>query len=163
MGKRGASPIPALREIKGTAGKGTYIEQPAPVAVYEAGDCPMPSDDLDERAREQWLSVCHVLHRAGVLNESDRVAFTQYCLAYSNWSRLQRTFNEMAAADPVTHGVLVQGLHSMVKNPLYRELQIASKELMALAQQFGLTPASRGRMYVEEKGAGNANQKYFGT
>lgn len=161
MGKRGAASLPALRAIKGT--NRPHRKEPK-TPELKLSLCPKPPAYLDAYAVEEWERVAPGLWQAGLLYQEDSFAFGNYCASFSIYRSCCEAFNRMREADTMTNGVLIQGLHGPVKNPLLREMQSTARECLLFAAQFGLTPTTRARLTLEAEApapAQNNNRKYF--
>jgi P27 family predicted phage terminase small subunit len=109
-------------------------------------DPPEPPEFLSAAERAEWERVAPELWRLGVLTELDISTFAVYCWAAATWATAVKALNEVAARDPVMHGLLVKGADGPTTNPLIRVARQASETMLEVAAQFGMTPAARARI-----------------
>ena len=86
----------------------------------------------------------------GVLTEVDMAAFAGYCQAYSRWREAEEFITQ--------HGTIVKtpsGYWQQV--PQVSIAQTYLKIMNRLAEQFGLTPASRSRIIADAGGKDTAD------
>ena len=101
---------------------------------------------LDVEARKEWKRLAKVLVRIRVLTEADGMVLANLCQAWSTMAKAQGKLSET--------GLLLKTPSGYVQaSPL---LVIVNKNIEAvtkLSREFGLTPASRGRLEVEPEPA----------
>ena len=143
---RGRKPKPtALKALAGFPGKRAVNHAepkfPAPAEV------PPPPNFLNKRAKAEWTRVAGELLAAGILTTIDTAALASYC---SWWALFAQ------ASEELENSGLVQTADSGYESPsawvsLKKQ---ASEQMHKFMTEFGLTPASRGRIKVmppEEK------------
>ena len=84
------------------------------------------------------------LLRLGLLTVADVQPFAAYCLAYDRWATAETAVAVLAAADPVTRGLMLttsNGNH--VQNPLVWRRQHRGARDAQVCVQLGMTPVSR--------------------
>lgn len=102
----------------------------------------MPSY-LPAQAKTAWKQIVPKLAEVGMLDTVDGPALEALCV---NVGLMRRAAAEMASA-PST----VAGSHGNVKrNPLFDEFQIAQAEVRKWYERFGLDPATRTRLGMQE-------------
>lgn len=140
MGARGPLPKPtALRRLEGNPGKRPLNRrEPRPRPV--APKCPAW---LLPEARREWRRVRPELERLGLLTVVDGVALAGYCQSYARWREAEAAIDEHGATFTTDTGYV--GVRPEVAIA-QRSLQM----LRAFCAEFGLTPASRGRMTLPE-------------
>jgi P27 family predicted phage terminase small subunit len=92
-------------------------------------------------AKAEWRRVVPELLRLGVLAAIDRAALAAYCEAWARWCECEAVIGREGATVPGHRGVLR-------KHPLLPALHAYAAMVKAFGQEFGLTPASRGRLSV---------------
>jgi P27 family predicted phage terminase small subunit len=153
----GPAPKPtALKLAEGNPGKRAINhKEPKP----ETGEPSMPKG-LSLSARREWKSIVPELMKLGVLTVVDGKALAAYCEAFAMWEMARKEIREngltfkvtaitkIKQADGTTRDeVLVLGIK---RNPA---VAIAFESLRAMKSyltEFGLTPASRSRLSVEQ-------------
>jgi P27 family predicted phage terminase small subunit len=158
---RGRKPEPTkLKIIKGNPGK-RKLNRDEP-QVSGVPECPK---GLNKAARAEWDRVVPELARIGVLGRIDSSGIAAYCQAYSRWLQAEKEID--------THGITFQTHYTdnegnvlpgdIKKNPAVTVANDAMKLMRAFASEYGLTPASRGRIHAkpedEEK---DQAANYFG-
>jgi len=97
---------------------------------------------VGEFGLQEWRRVSPLLTAAHLLSPADVPALMQYCAAFDRWRRAEA---ELAAAG--SGALTVETDRGGVKpNPLLRISRDAARDCLALAREFGLTPASRARL-----------------
>lgn len=143
MGRRGPPPDPTVIKIKkGNPGK-RPLNTKEPQPTIEAPECP---DFLDETAKVEWKRIVPILIEHEVLSRMDLAALAAYCQSYSRW--------QAAEAD------LKDGSHYKSKGREYPKaaLKISLDERRMMHKfltEFGLTPASRTRVQIENEKPGD--------
>ncbi|MGM9938024.1 MAG: phage terminase small subunit P27 family [Candidatus Ornithomonoglobus sp.] len=139
MAQRGRKPKPtALKELEGNPGKRQLnMNEPKPLA--KAPTCPKW---LEDEAKKEWKRLAKKMEQLGVLTEVDMAAFAGYCQAYARWKAAEEFISK--------HGAIVKtpsGYWQQV--PQVSIAQQYLKDMQKLAEQFGLTPASRSRIIAD--------------
>ncbi|MEQ1709461.1 MAG: phage terminase small subunit P27 family [Terricaulis sp.] len=136
-----ASPKPKPAALKLLNGRGNGTDsggrKVAPGPAF-ARLPPQAPAFLDGPALEEWNRVVPELQRLQLLKPGDGPTLVAYCLA---WGRLVGA-QEIIAAE----GLLSFNSQGRVKHPAVVVVEAASKELRALAAEFGLTPSSEQRL-----------------
>lgn len=113
---------------------------------------------LDERAQLEWRRIVDILDEAGVLASSDMGLLADYCsahslavratIAYQEDGLMQEKKFEKMMKDPKVGNsahLSVGKLHPMIK-----VAQEARQQAMRLGIEFGLSPAARSRISVDD-------------
>lgn len=128
-----------LKVLEGNPGKRPINkDEPKPIPV--APKCPA---HLDPVARKEWRRISANLEPLGLLTQIDMAALAAYCQVYSRWVEAENQIRK--------HGMLVKSPNGYPMQSPY--LNIASKaveQMKAFLTEFGMTPASRSRISVEE-------------
>ena len=137
----GPAPLPKkIHQLHGNPGRRPFNKnQPEPPVKI-----PKPPIKLGKLARRHWKYVVPLLEEMGVLAAIDSAALSAYCQTFEQWVELE----DIIKAD----NKLVEGDENKLslrdKLSVGRSLiQIRNQMRMMLAE-FGMTPASRGRVSV---------------
>lgn len=90
-------------------------------------------------ALETWNWAVTVLTECGTIFEADRVALETLCLARHRLSRLQAIIDEEGE-------YIYDPIKGMVPHPLLTKIPPENSIIARLLAEFGLTPASRGKV-----------------
>ena len=114
------------------------------VAAATLDKAPSPPKHLKGEARKYWQRIAPELVKAGILTSLDIEALEIMCESWGSYLKYQK----IADADPVfkTKAGLLK------RNPAAGIAQDAYTRFRQLAVEFGLTPVSRCRVRVKEKG-----------
>jgi P27 family predicted phage terminase small subunit len=159
MAPRGQKPKPThLKLVLGNPGKRALPKnEPMPEAILP----PVPPELCDD-AKLEWGRVSIELFKLGLLTGIDRAALAAYCAAWGRWVRAERALRKLG--DEWADGLLTRTAQgNVIQNPLLGISNKAARDLVAYAEQFGMTPSSRARVNgggAGEKEADPAN-KYF--
>lgn len=144
MATRGRKPPPtAIKELEGNPGK-RPLNKNEPKPNKKAPPCPKW---LEPEAKKEWRRLAKQMEELGILTEVDMAAFAGYCQAYARWKESEEFITQ--------HGTLVRtpsGYYQQV--PQVSIAQTYLKIMNRIAEQFGLTPASRSRIIA----AGSENK-----
>ncbi|MGB3346641.1 MAG: phage terminase small subunit P27 family [Candidatus Humimicrobiia bacterium] len=144
-----ASPKPkptALKILEGNPGKRPLNEnEPKPIPI----DLKCP-DWLLAEAKEEWKRLAPELERLGLLTKIDKVSFEAYCQSYAKWKKAEKFLKK--------HGMTIKipqkdeyGNVVSIQVKKFPEVSIANeclKQIRSFASEFGLTPSSRGRLFL---------------
>ena len=137
----GPAPLPKkIHQLHGNPGRRPFNKnQPEPPVKI-----PKPPIKLGTIARRHWKYVVPLLEEMGVLAAIDSAALAAYCQTFEQWSNLEDVIkkDKKLAADDENKLSLRDNLS--VGRSL---IQIRNQMRMMLAE-FGMTPASRGRVTV---------------
>ncbi|MGA1373029.1 MAG: phage terminase small subunit P27 family [Pseudomonadales bacterium] len=146
MGLRGPIPMPtSVRKLRGNKSRRpTNPNEPQP--RRKAPVCP---PHLDAEAKKEWKRLCRLLLKMDVLTEADGMALACLCQTWSTLRKAQAKLNETGMLFKTPSGYVQQ-------NPLVGIVAACMDTVTKLGQEFGLTPAARGRLQVAEAGAAKA-------
>lgn len=151
MGARGPAPKPtALRIVEGNPGK-KPLNHDEPKPTLGIPSCPMW---LEPEAKKEWRRISRELDKIGMLTLVDGTALAGYCESYARWRQAERALTE--------HGNLTYETDTGYARER-PEVGIAQRYLGLVKQfaaEFGLTPSSRTRITVPEKGNGEAENPF---
>jgi len=144
-----ASPKPKptkLKILEGNPGKRPLNEN-EPIPIPMDLKCP---DWLLAEAKEEWKRLAPELERIGLLTIIDKAAFEGYCQSYAKWKKAEKFLKK--------HGMTIKipqkneyGNVVSFQLKKFPEVSIANeclKQIRSFATEFGLTPSSRGRIYL---------------
>ena len=130
-----------LKVLRGNPGRRPIRPEPQPLTP---DDIPTPPGYLGEHGRREWARMAPELLRLGLLTVADVQPFAAYCLAYDRWATAETAVAVLAAADPVTRGLMLTTANgNQIQNPLVCAANKAARDMIKFASEFGLTPASR--------------------
>jgi P27 family predicted phage terminase small subunit len=104
---------------------------------------PEPPEHLNKEAKAVWAKVAPKLYAAGLLTELDREALGALCCCAARVAEAER---HLAAEGPTVVGA--RG--AMRQSPWLSIAAAARRQMLSLAQEFGMTPSSRGRIKAGE-------------
>jgi len=150
----------ALKLITGNPGKrplNTKEPKPRP-------KMPKPPSFLSPEALAEWERVCEELYEIGIVTGIDRAALGTYCQAYGRWQQAETAVLAIAENDPATKGLLARTIKgNVIQNPLVGIANVAMRDLMRYAIEFGMTPSARSRIQAETPDqADDRAASYFG-
>jgi P27 family predicted phage terminase small subunit len=94
-------------------------------------------------AKKRWNEVASQMSDAGLLSFLDEYALEQYCSIYARWAEAQK--------DLAKNGIIIKGSRGGVKeNPWLAISEKCERSMRAYLDRFGLTPASRAKLKVED-------------
>lgn len=151
MGKRGPPPKPsALRLLEG----GNRGRRPLPLNEPQPSRppaVPPPPPYVSGYARTEWERVIGDLCATGVYANVDQTMLAAYCMAYGRWRLAEDVASRLAVQDPTTHGLLLKTQSgNVVQNPAVGVANVARRDMLRLAAEFGLTPS--GRVALDNSG-----------
>lgn len=132
------------KNIQGTARKDRSAPESVEAALLD--DIPKPPDILGKRGRKMWKKYSEILHKQGVLAETDLDLLGQYCfylqVAEQAAEELNKDLTEIMtnAKEPYT-----------VKSKFLSIFNEASDRAAKLGKEFGFTPLSRKNIPAPKK------------
>ena len=147
MAITGPKPKPTkLKILEGNPGKRSLnLNEPNPLPI--APECP---NWLLDEAKKEWNRLAPELERLGLLTIIDKAAFAGYCQSYAKWKAAE----EFIKKNGTTYRIPKTDKSGKVVSVYiasFPEVVIANQSLnqiKAFAVEFGLTPSSRGRIYL---------------
>lgn len=132
-GDRRSKPT-ALKVVQGNPGKRKLnAAEPKPTA----GSLKAPPG-LDYYGKWLWASYAPILQRLGLYTEADTLALSTLCMAYSRWRKALKDLEGLMPGDPGYRDIAIT-------------VEKAEQSLRMLANEFGMTPASRSRLSVKQE------------
>jgi len=115
---------------------------------------PKAPEHLNKEARAVWARVAPGLYTSGLLTELDAEALGAFCVCSARLAEAER---HLAAEGPTTVGA--RG--AMRQSPWLSIAAAARRQMLSLAQEFGMTPSSRGRIKAGEPPAVREGESDF--
>lgn len=139
----GRRPKPTqLKIIEGNPGKRPLNKQePKPQSGY-----PEPLN-LSKKARELWDELCPILDSMGVLTVADGVALERLCECYAEVEALSEYIKKRGRVFKTTN---TAGDATIKANPAAAMLADADRRLKSYLVEFGLTPAARSKVHIQD-------------
>ncbi len=138
---RGRKPKPtALKKLEGNPGKRALNKkEPKPDAGIP--ECP---DHLQGTARTEWKRITQELHKLKLISRVDRAALAICCSAWADYVK--------ACGKLKTQGeVIISDNGGMYQNPWMAIKKRSMEQIMKFYAEFGMTPASRSRVKVDDE------------
>jgi P27 family predicted phage terminase small subunit len=155
----GRRPKPThLKVVSGNPGK-RAINKREPQPRRELPSCPA---HLSDEAKVAWGRMSVLLDRMGVLTEADAYALERGCAVYAEILAYQRLVDEGGATYTTTS---MSGDKVLKANPAVAMLADADRRFKAWLVEFGLTPAARSKVHVQNPDDGEQEdpmQEFFG-
>ena len=151
MGERGPVPQPtALRLLNGET-RPSQINYNEPQPTEEEV---VPPEGMSDEALKVWYSMSADLIRTGVLKAWDNLAYAEFCEAAVTAREAQRALDEEGEVidSPIIDRQGKVTGHRTAVNPWWKVRREASTAIFAGAARFGLTPADRTRIQVDNGG-----------
>lgn len=142
---RGRPPKPtAIKILEGDRGKGRRpINRNEPIPEADNVVCP---DWLLPYAKEEWKRLAPSMKAMNILTDHDIQAFAGYCQAYARWREAEEYIAENGMIFKTPSGYIQQVPQVSISMQNLKMMQ-------SFCAEFGLTPASRARIYANnEKG-----------
>ena len=138
MAVRGRKPKPtALKQLEGNPGKRPLNER-EPTPPKGTIRCP---NWLEAEAKKEWKRLAPSLEAVGVLTTADITAFAGYCQAYARWREAEEFLSQ--------HGTIFKTPSGYVQQVPQVSIAMQNLKIMqSFCAEFGLTPASRARLYA---------------
>jgi P27 family predicted phage terminase small subunit len=109
---------------------------------------PEAPEFLSSEAKDEWRRIVPQLRVLNLLTELDIAPLAAYCQAYGRWVGAERILSRMAAEDPETKGLTIEGATrgSPIINPVLKVARISALDMLRFAAEFGFSPAARTRI-----------------
>ena len=136
MGLRGPAPKPtAIRILEGNPSRRPLpTNEPKPPPAI-----PKPPVHLSTEARREWRRVTIELDRLSMITHVDRALLAVYCESWATWQELRLWLREHKRTYKTPTG---EWKTRPEANLLYR----AERQIISMANHFGLSPAARSRL-----------------
>ena len=140
--KNGGRRIPtALRVLKGNDKPYLMNDQEPKPTTSNLG----PPDHLSDSAKRHWLTISKQLEQAGIIADTDTVAFGVLCESIAQWIEITSEIDKA--------GMLVDGRDGfLVLNPAFNASDKLASRIRLYCTEYGMTPASRPKVNaIEDK------------
>lgn len=155
----GRKPTPrALKLARGNPGhRPIRDDEPQPSTAIDLAVPAELRDDAD--AATAWAATAPILHKNGLLAETDLAALVLYCQAHARWIAAERAIRK--------HGMMIKttrkGRVSFVISPYLGIANTAADQCRKLLLEFGCTPVSRSRVHAPKSEPRNTDKdRFFG-
>lgn len=155
----GRKPVPrALKLARGNPGhRPIRDDEPQPAAVADLAVPKVLQGDADAAAA--WATTAPLLHRNGLLTETDVAALVLYCQHYGRWVAAERAIRK--------HGMMIvttkKGVRRFTLSPYLAIASTAADHCRKLLLEFGCTPVSRARVHAPKHEPRNQDKdRFFG-
>jgi P27 family predicted phage terminase small subunit len=99
---------------------------------------------LSAEAKSEWRRVTPLLSTLGLLSRIDRAALSMYCEAWGRWVEAEEALKK--------YGVMVKSPNGFpMQSPYLAVANKAMEQMRGLLTEFGMSPASRTRLSVQEQ------------
>jgi len=118
-----------------------------------APDAPDKPDSLDDIESQIWDNLIAVLNNIGTLQKCDAGSLESYCTVYASMIRHKNALVKFRKENDGCDFYTTEGKHGLVYkiHPAVGAIERATKIIKALAEEFGMTPASRKGMGYDPK------------
>lgn len=142
MGDRGPAAKPdSLKQLQGNPGK-RPLNKKAPKFDLVTG-LPKPPGHLNRYGKHEWNRIIPVLQKVSMLTEADLTSLAAYCQAYGTWVEAEKLKKAMGLTTTTDKGNVIQRPEVGIANT-------SMANMISIAKEFGMTPASRTKVEVEE-------------
>lgn len=140
-GRSGRKPKPTyLKLLEGNPGH-RPLNKNEPKPPPATPRCPR---HLSAEARREWSRVTPLLATLGLLTRIDRAALAMYCEAWGRWVEAEDALKK--------YGVMVKSPNGFpMQSPYLAVANMAMQQMRGLLTEFGMSPASRTRLSVQEQ------------
>jgi len=128
-----------LKVLEGNPGKRPLNKnepKPRPAVPY----CP---SHLSKEAKKEWHRIVPELAAVGLITRIDRAALAMYCEAWGRWLEAEEALRK--------YGVMVKSPSGFpMQSPYLAVANKSMEQMRGLLTEFGMSPASRARISVQE-------------
>lgn len=146
----GLAPTPTkLLEMRGSWRAKTRTDEPEAV-----GSLHRPAW-LSAAGKKQWNHIAPLVEAMRIGSEVDSFSLATLCDSLAQYIEITQRINES--------GIIItdSATQSVKPNPLFQAQDAAWARVYKMAQQFGLTPASRAKVKVNPAGIVDDKQQFF--
>jgi P27 family predicted phage terminase small subunit len=98
---------------------------------------------LSDEAKKEWRRIVPELEAVGLITRIDRAALAVYCQAWARWLEAEEALRK--------YGVMVKSPNGFpMQSPYLAVANKAIEQMRGLLTEFGMSPASRTRISVQE-------------
>jgi len=139
---KGRIPRPTkIKILEGERNK-NRINKHEPKPHHGRPTCPAP---LSSAAKVEWKRIVPQLEEMGLISKIDRTELALYCQAYARWKKAEAVINEKGELYKTQSG-------NVITSPMLWVANKAMEQCHKFLTEFGMTPASRGRISVARPG-----------
>ena len=139
-GRSGRKPKPTrLKLLQGNPGH-RPLNKNEPMPRLAVPSCP---SHLSAEAKKEWHRIAPELAAVGLITRIDRAALAMYCEAWGRWLEAEDALRK--------YGVMVKSPSGFpMQSPYLAVANKAMEQMRGLLTEFGMSPASRTRISVQE-------------
>lgn len=142
MGRRGPAPKPtSLRKLQGNPAHRPLNDKEA----KPQNSVPPRPAFVTGLAKKEWEKLAGVLAGMGLLSELDGMLFSALCIEFARYAEANRELKKEDLA-------LTNDRGNKYSNPLVAISSTSLRLVLTLAREFGLSPAARARIVVNDGG-----------
>ncbi len=144
----------AQKVLTGTFRPDRAKNEPRPASTSSVPRCP---SSLGRHGKRLWRKLAPRLHRSDLLTEVDELSLELLCVAYDNYKRALELLDPrdeiFALEDPdLASGLLSRGSKGQLRRHPAVDVALSwFSAVRSLLVEFGMTPASRGRIGLPHK------------
>ena len=149
----GPAPKPTKLKIREGNRGHRPLNTKEPEPAIEAPECP----DIVKKnkvAIREWQRVVPILIELEVLSRLDSAVLAEYCIAYSRW---------VMAEAKCAENLVYESKGRQYETKWLKVAKDAAIQMHKCATEFGLTPASRTRVQIENKHPGATLKAFLGA
>lgn len=132
-------------------------------------EIPSPPEELSLEALVEWNRITPFLETMGLIAQVNLSTLAQYCQMYARWLKAERAIGkpESGGGGEVVKDVVFnksgQQMEVLHKSPWVDISLKCVRECRMLANEFGMTPASAGKVNAKpkEKGKTKGQERFF--
>ena len=141
MSKPGPIPKPTkLKILEGNPGCRKLNDAEPP----ELKGWPDPPDCLNAVAMVEWNRLCRELTDMGIMSRAYRSSIAARCMAWARFEQLCRQYDQVGNLSKTPNG-------HVQPSAIVSQLNQVDGQIRAWDSEFGLTPAAKSRVTVNEK------------
>lgn len=149
--------------------QGTYrpAEDPFAGSPEVEPEQPAPPDFLERDGLAKWHELVPQLYRVSIMTGLDASALAGACIHWQNYVDAVRSIQKDARRQSVSRGLTIKtaGSNNRRQNPMLGIANNSFREFMAVASKFGLTPADRAKVKIDNAEAAKKDDpatRFFG-
>lgn len=145
-----------LKLLKGTS----RVDRVNPNEPEPDVHIPRPPDHLSKLALVEWGRISTELEKMGLMSDDSMAALAAYCDAYAEWVEVCDLLNDIAKGPG---GVLAKYITETTNGNKTQSILIgvkhtALKLMKDFMTEFGITPASRSKVFAKKKEESQKNR-----
>lgn len=140
MGKRG--PLPKKDSLKALSGS-KEITQADFDDLNKQFDPPIAPEHLNNAERKVWCETVKLLQPLRLLERIDSAILGAYCCSRVRWQVAEKALQDLGKTDAKEALLTIGASGNLVANPLITISRNAQADMVAYANELGMTPAAR--------------------